>query len=256
MPIMSLGKRLPVAMLVAVVALAAYHSGQWLSSSRAKSGRRSASLLPVQFKDPKGLGIGKMLVASRALGDPNFAGTVILLVRYDEKGVVGLMLNRRTTVPLSRVLNLKSAKDRSDPAYLGGPMDPSTAFALYQSADKIEKAESVFAGVYMITDKDLFEQTISAKPDPRVFHVYLGYAGWTPDQLQAEVKLGAWFVFPADTSSVFNSDPDSLWQKMIQNTELLQAESEPFQEIFPGISMLVPGAPGLDFQTWEASTLN
>ncbi len=228
---MSLGKRLPVAMLVAVVALAAYHSGQSLNPSRAESGGSSLSLLPIQLKDPKTLGVGKLLVASRGLGDPNFAKTVILLVRDDEKGVVGLMLNRRSTVPLSKVLDLKAAKDRSDPAYLGGPMDPSTAFALYQSSDKLEKAESIFAGVYMITDRDLFEHTISTKPDPRVFHVYLGYAGWTQDQLQAEVKLGAWFVFPADTSSVFNSDPDSLWQKMIQNTELLQSKSEPVQDV-------------------------
>ena len=106
-------------------------------------------------------------------------------------------------------------------------MEPSIAFALYQSVDKIEKAESIFPGVYMIIDKDLFEQTISAQPDPRVFHVYLGYAGWTQDQLQAEVKLGAWFVFPAEANTVFNSDPDSLWKNMIANTELMQAEAEP-----------------------------
>jgi len=60
----------------------------------------------------KNLGIGKLLVASRGLGDPNFAGTAILLIRYDENGVVGLVLNRRTDVPLSRVLDLKAAKER------------------------------------------------------------------------------------------------------------------------------------------------
>ena len=62
-------------------------------------------LVPIQFRDPKNLGAGKLLVASRGLGDPNFAKTVILLVHYDEKGVVGLVLNRRTDVPLSRVLD-------------------------------------------------------------------------------------------------------------------------------------------------------
>jgi putative transcriptional regulator len=142
-----------------------------------------------------------------------------------------LVLNRRSTVPLSKVLDLKSAQDRTDPVYLGGPMEPTTAFALYQSQAKIEKAETVFSGVYLISDKDLFEQTISAKPDPKVFRVYLGYAGWTQDQLRAEVKLGAWYVFPADAGSVFASDPDSLWQQMIRNTNLMQARTEAFTPI-------------------------
>jgi putative transcriptional regulator len=190
-----------------------------------------ASFLPIQFKDPKQLGIGKLLVASRGLGDPNFAGTVILLVHYDEKGVVGLVLNRRTNVPLSQVLDLKAAKDRSDPIYLGGPVGPSTVLALLQSPATIEKAESIFGGVYLISDKDLFEKAISSRPDPGVFHVYLGYAGWTEDQLRTEVQLGAWFVFPADTATVFTSDPDSLWLQMTQKTELQLAKTRPFAGI-------------------------
>jgi putative AlgH/UPF0301 family transcriptional regulator len=106
-------------------------------------------------------------------------------------------------------------------------MEPSAVFALFQSSVKIEKAENIFGGVYLISDKDLFEQVLSAQPDPNVFHVYLGYAGWTQDQLRAEVQLGAWYVFPADTASVFNSDPGSLWLQMIQKTELQWAKTEP-----------------------------
>lgn len=203
---------------------------RWLKAFRKKGELPPAPFLPIQFKNPKDLGIGKLLVASRGLGDPRFAGTVILLVHYDENGVVGLFLNRRTDVPLSQVLDLKAANDRSDPVYIGGPMEPSGAFALFQSSVKIEKAENIFGGVYLISDKGLFEKIISARPDPNAFHVYLGYAGWTQDQLRTEVQLGAWFVFPADTTTVFNSDPDSLWLQMIQKTELQLAKVEPFAE--------------------------
>jgi putative AlgH/UPF0301 family transcriptional regulator len=177
--------------------------------------------VPVQSRNVKDLAAGKLLVASRDLADPNFIETVILLVRYDAQGVVGLVLNRRTHVPLSRVFtDLKAAKDRSDPVYLGGPVDTPAVFALFHSSAKIEGAESIFSSVYLISAKLLFEQTISAEPDPNVFHVYLGYAGWNTVQLQKEVELGAWFIFPADVGTVFNSDPDSLWSNMIQKTEL------------------------------------
>jgi putative AlgH/UPF0301 family transcriptional regulator len=200
---------------------------RWLNAFRGKGELLPASFLPIQFKNPKDLGVGKLLVASRGLGDPRFAGRVILLVHYDEDGVLGLILNQRTDVPISQVLDLKAAKDRSDPVYAGGPVEPSAVSALFQSSAKIEKAENVFAGVYLISDKDLFEKTLSGRPDPNVFHVYLGYAGWTQDQLRTEVQMGAWFVFPADTAAVFNSYPDSLWLQMIQKTELKIAKTEP-----------------------------
>jgi putative transcriptional regulator len=192
---------------------------------------QSASFLPIQFNNPQNLSVGKLLVASRGLGDPNFAETVILLIRYDEKGVVGLVLNRRTDVPLSRVLDLKAAKDRSDPIYIGGPVGLSAVFALLQSSAKLEKAESIIDGVYLISDKDLFEQTLSDRPDPGVFRVFLGYAGWTQDQLRAEVQLGGWFIFPADAATVFTSGPDSLWLQMIHRTELQLAKTQPFAGI-------------------------
>ncbi len=204
-----------------------------LNLLRRKGQLLPGSLVPIQFKDPKSLGVGKLLVASRGLGDPNFGGTVLLLVHYDEKGVLGLVLNQRTDVPLSRVLDLKVAKDRSDPVYVGGPLETSNVFALFQSSTQIKKAENIFGEVYLISDKSLFKQTLSARPDPHVFHVYLGYAGWTQDQLRTEVQLGAWFVFPADTATVFSADPDSLWLQMIQKTEFHWAKTEPFAEISP-----------------------
>lgn len=214
-----------LALLVAGTAPPASH---WVNAFRTRSAISPAVFLPIQSKKTVDLGAGKLLVASRKLGDPNFAETVVLLVRYDAEGVVGLILNRRTHVPLSRVLEgLKAAKGRSDPVYLGGPVETPAVFALFQSPAKLEGAEHIFGGVYLVSTKPLFEQAISARPDPGVFHVYLGYAGWTKNQLRKEVELGAWFIFPPDAETVFDSDPDSLWPQMIQKTELKLAGSGP-----------------------------
>jgi hypothetical protein len=126
--------------------------------------------LPVQFKNPEDLGLGKLLVASRRLGDPIFAKTVVLLVHYDADSVVGLMLNRRTGVPLSRVFEkLKAAKNRSDPVYLGGPVETPAVFALLRSKAKREPAERILEEVYLISTKSLLEKTLSARPGPEVF---------------------------------------------------------------------------------------
>jgi putative AlgH/UPF0301 family transcriptional regulator len=200
----------------------------WFNAVRTKSELPPAVFVPVQSKDAKHLGVGKLLVASRGLADPNFAKTVVLLVQSDDQGVVGLILNRRTGLALSRVLEgFPGAKDRSDPAYLGGPVEVPAVTALLQSPTKVEGADHIFGGVYVISTKTLLEQTLAARPAPQVFHVYLGYAGWTNEQLRNEVELGAWFIFPADTDVVFNSDPGSLWPQMIRKTEQKLAESEP-----------------------------
>jgi putative AlgH/UPF0301 family transcriptional regulator len=194
----------------------------------AQGEKTSTVFLPVQSKDPDDLATGRLLVASPTLTDPDFAETVILLVHCDSDGVIGLIVNRRTNVPLSRVLEqFAAAKGRSDPVYLGGPVQTPAVFALLRSTAKLEGAKQILSGVYWISTKTLFEKAISGKPGPDSFHVYLGYAGWSDDQLRNEVQLGAWFIFQGDEEAIFNSDPDSLWRLMIQKTELKLATSEP-----------------------------
>jgi putative AlgH/UPF0301 family transcriptional regulator len=174
------------------------------------------------FCQTSDLAVGKLLVASRDLGDPNFAKTVILLVRYDDdQGAVGLAINKRTDIPLSRAFqDLKEAKGRTDPIYIGGPVELNTVMALLRASSKPEGASRVFGDVYLISDKDLLTQTLASKAEAAVFHAYVGYAGWGPGQLEHEVELGAWHIVPASAATVFHADPDSLWERLIKQTEL------------------------------------
>jgi putative transcriptional regulator len=176
------------------------------------------------------LAAGRFLVASRELGDPNFAETVVLLVRYGEQdGAMGLIVNRRSDLPLSRVFqDLKVAKGNADPVYMGGPVEPGVVLALLRSASPPEEAQLVFGGVYLVSSKALLEKTLAAKAEPSSFHVYLGYAGWGPGQLEHEVELGGWQVLPAAPAEVFHADPDSVWPRLIKRTEQRIARAAPY----------------------------
>lgn len=179
-----------------------------------------APILLAQSKNAKDLRPAAVLVASRDIADPNFAKTVILLVHYDADSVLGLTINRHTDVAVSRLFEgLKAGKDREDSIYLGGPVEISTVFALLESPAKLKGVDPVFGETYLISTKALLEKTVSTRPNPDVFHVYLGYAGWTGEQLRKEVSLGMWYIFQADTEIVFDSDPNTLWQRMIGKTE-------------------------------------
>lgn len=163
---------------------------------------------------------GRILVASRDLLDPNFVHAVVLLVHMDDDGVVGLILNRRTNIPLSRLFDkTKDTKGGSDPLFSGGPVGRTGVLALLRSRSRPEGAEKVLSDVALISDKALLEKTLTAGTAPGDFRAYLGYSGWAPDQLDNEIEAGAWFVFPANASVVFDANPEEMWTKMIQRTE-------------------------------------
>jgi len=191
-------------------------------------------LVSAQTTHVEALGAGKLLVAPRDSPDPRFAETVILLVQYDEDGAVGLMINRRTRVAVSEALDRSGAANRrSDPIYMGGPVELNGVLALLRSSSAPAEATQVFGDVYAISTKSLLEKTLASSADASRFRVYLGYCGWGAGQLDYEVKRGGWHVFDGDASLVFDSDPASVWQRLIARTERQMARMwAPFQPTF------------------------
>ena len=178
-------------------------------------------LAGAQSVRPADLAAGKLLVASPDLPDPNFAKTVVLLVQYDADGVVGLILNRRSKVPISRVLDgVAGAKDRPDPVYAGGPVGRTEVLALVRSRRPPGDAKRVVGDVFLVSTKDEMEKTFASATDADTVHVYLGYSGWTAPQLEHELHLGAWYIFQGSAKAVFDSAPDALWERLIRETEL------------------------------------
>ena len=177
-----------------------------------------ALILPAQSTHD--LGVGKILVARRDAPDSEFAETVILVVRYTQGGTVGLMLNRRTEVPVSRALEpLKGASGRSDPVYAGGPVELPNVLALLRANTMPEGAEHVTGKVYLVSTGALLEKTLAKRPDPVDFRVYLGYCGWSPGQLENETRLGFWRVLSGSADLIFDSEPETLWSRLIERAE-------------------------------------
>jgi putative AlgH/UPF0301 family transcriptional regulator len=195
----------------------------------------STPLLPAQSTRVQDLALGKLLVARRDSRDPAFAETVILLVQYDHTGTVGLMINRRTDVPISRGLQeLKGTKGRSDPVYIGGPVQVQNVLALLKSGTMPEGATHVSGKIYLVTTKPLLEKSLTGRPDAGDLRVYVGYCGWSPGQLENEAIHGFWHIFEGTENLIFDSEPDSLWSRMIDRVSqrIARAGTVP-QLLFP-----------------------
>ena len=165
---------------------------------------------------------GKFLVASKQLRDPQFFETVVLLLEYDSKGAMGLVINRPTTVKLSKVLpEIEGLQKRSDTIYLGGPVAKNQLMLLIRTSSPPEGSRLVFKDIYLSSSQTVIEKMIDNPDTPERFRVYAGYAGWAPGQLDHEVSRGGWHILQADEESVFDKTPSQIWPELIRRSSAL-----------------------------------
>lgn len=136
-----------------------------------------------------------LLIASPQMKDPFFAGTVILLCQHDDKGAIGLVINRGTSLTVQAVLDqlgLGAAGDFERYAVAwGGPVEPGAGFIVYLGQVPDDEGWNVGQGVAVSPSR---ERLLEALGKPSPFLLCLGYAGWGPGQLDGEIGSGSWLV--------------------------------------------------------------
>ncbi len=170
---------------------------------------------PEQRSDAHGrLGRGKFLVANRSLRDPTFVETVVLLVDYDDKGALGVVVNRPTDVPLTAALpEVKELRKRKDIIFLGGPVARDRMVLLLRAPAAPPQSVMVFDKVYATGSLSALRHSIGHGESVRA---YAGYAGWGPGQLDAEVARGDWLIGPADSKAIFDDPPTGVWPRFVE----------------------------------------
>lgn len=161
---------------------------------------------------------GRLLVATPALLDPNFDGTVVLLLDHDEDGSLGVVLNRASQVPVGEVLPDWSGI-ASDPGVLfaGGPVSTDSALAVGALPGSEESDPVGFRRLYGdvgIIDLDAPPELVA--PALTGLRVFAGYAGWGSEQLQAEVDADSWYVVPSVRADLFGDDPTGLRRRVLR----------------------------------------
>lgn len=160
---------------------------------------------------------GKFLIASRGLVDPNFSQSVVLVLEYDAKGALGLIVNRPTKVQLTELLpEIEELKERTDIVYVGGPVSKNRIVLLMRTEQQLPDAGRIFADTYVSSSMETLKQAVSMSGEGGTFHAFVGYAGWGPGQLDQEVSRGDWHVSPAQEAIVFDRAPEEIWPELIE----------------------------------------
>jgi putative transcriptional regulator len=165
---------------------------------------------------PPGSVRGKLLLAGPMLMDPNFFRTVVLVLDHDDQGAFGLVVNRRSEIPLENVLERWAPFARPDSfVYLGGPVAPEAGFALARAGStEITGVSSLRDGWAVV---DLEADPILVGPELTQLRIFSGYAGWGPGQLDAELEAdGGWIVVDALAGDPFSVDVDDLWSAVLR----------------------------------------
>ena len=217
------GLYLYMAVIFAVLAMA---PGESLAAGSFKqiaatTGGHPPPLLTQQENEQVRLARGVFLIAKKSMPDPNFAGTVLLITQYEDTGTVGLVLNR----PLDRsaldiLPELKELGPDSSRLFLGGPVRLNSLRILVQTDADLGDYHSVVGNIFQIDDLRGVRSLLGRELGQLRIRLYAGYAGWYPGQLEREMLRGDWHLARADTSLIFTDDPESLWEKLIEQEDV------------------------------------
>ena len=158
---------------------------------------------------------GNLLLDSGQLQGSFFQRTVVLICQHDGEGAFGLILNRTTGNKVGDVLVADLPDQlKACPLYLGGPVQPSALSFLH--TDAFVPDANVLPNLSLGHSLDtLIELGESFSADKKI-KMFAGYAGWSPGQLETEIKRKAWLTFPASLELVLETPPEQLWQKVLQ----------------------------------------
>lgn len=162
---------------------------------------------------------GKFLIASRELVEPTFARRVVVLLDHDERrGGIGLIINRPTGVPLTRVVRgLEGIEGADEPVRSGGPVERNRLFMLMRADARPPGTERILEDTFGSSTLDPLRALLaSGRAESVEFIVYAGYAGWAPGQLEAEIERGDWHVAPGRSEHLFDTDAAEVWPRLIR----------------------------------------
>ncbi|MGA8380920.1 MAG: YqgE/AlgH family protein, partial [Stellaceae bacterium] len=100
------------------------------------------------------------------------------------------------------------------PVHFGGPVEPERGFVLHTD-DYHEEATLRVADNISVTATLEILRAIGKGQGPQRSLFALGYAGWAPGQLDAEIQANGWLCVAADQEIVFNPDHDGKWQRAL-----------------------------------------
>jgi putative transcriptional regulator len=157
----------------------------------------------------------QLLIAMPGMADPNFNSTVTLICEHNDEGALGIIINRPLELKLGGLFEQLSLDDAdaltaTRPVLSGGPVARERGFVLHNPGATFESSMSVSENIQLTLSRDVLD-ALAAGKGPGKTLVALGYAGWEPGQLEAEMLANTWLSVPASPEIVFDTPFTERW---------------------------------------------
>ena len=156
---------------------------------------------------------GDLLISEPFLPDPNFERSVVYLCEHDENGSFGFVLNQVSQVTLEEVIEEVEHSDA--PVYVGGPVERNTMHFLHRSDLLKEDSKEICNGImWGVNFENLLTLINTYQMDFDDIKFFVGYSGWSPGQLEEELKSNSWIIYKsAEKDLVFDLSSKDLWKQ-------------------------------------------
>jgi putative transcriptional regulator len=158
----------------------------------------------------------QFLIAMPAMADANFTQTVTLIWEHNHEGALGIVINRPLQMRLADVFEqlrmpMSRSVDGVEYVLQGGPVQADRGFVVHRVGGDWEHTRQVSSRIQVTTSPDILN-AMAQGTGPATAIVALGYAGWGPGQLEAELAQNAWLTVPCDEEILFNTPFERRWQ--------------------------------------------
>ena len=165
---------------------------------------------------------GKLLIAMPGMGDPRFEHSVVYLCSHGDDGAMGLIVNKPADLRISALLTQLEIPCQlpvvgDSPVRFGGPVETARGFVLHSSDYEANlHSLSVEPGFSMTATLDILEDMASGN-GPEKGLLMLGYSGWGPGQLEAEIGQNGWLTADADPRLVYDMPDADKWEAALRS---------------------------------------
>jgi putative transcriptional regulator len=150
------------------------------------------------------------LIAMPQLRDSFFANSIIYLMQHTEAGAFGIVINHPIKMPMTEIFEQLGLEDlrpssASQIVLSGGPVEKEKGFVLHDAPPEWPSSLAIRPGLTLTTSRDILA-SIGKNAGPERYLIALGCSGWSPGQLEKELKENSWFTCPAKEEILFSSD--------------------------------------------------
>ena len=172
-------------------------------------------MIDLSFDSTLEPGKGRLLISDPFLEDDYFKRSVVLLCEHNDQGSFGFVLNHYIDVRIGEIVT--SFPDVESKVSMGGPVSTDNVYYIHTLGEVIPGSTEIMDGVYMGGEfESIKEKILMGTMAPKDIRFFVGYSGWSENQLMDELEQKAWIVSQTSGKEIMNTGIDKLWKKTLE----------------------------------------